>query len=81
MFQDKTTRYFDEPGPHNTEDLIGAVRQRANELGIRHIVVASDSGSTALRVAEGLNLPDVKVVCVTAYAGIRLAWPEGNGRA
>jgi hypothetical protein len=78
MFQDKSIRYFDEPGPQNTEALIEAVKERIEESGIKHVVVASESGKTALKVAEVLKDLDVKVVCVTAYAGLRLAWPESG---
>ncbi|MGD0029600.1 MAG: pyruvate kinase alpha/beta domain-containing protein [Candidatus Bathyarchaeia archaeon] len=78
MFQDKKIRYFSEPGPENGDALIETVKERIMELGIRFVVVASDSGGTALRVAEALNDLTVKVVCVTAYAGVRLAWPEGG---
>jgi hypothetical protein len=78
MFQDKKIRYFSEPGPENADALIETVKERIRELGIRFVVVASDSGSTALRVAEALRDLSVKVVCVTAYAGVRLAWPEGG---
>jgi hypothetical protein len=56
--------------------LIEAVRERITDLRIRFVVVASDSGSTALQVAEALSGMAVKVVCVTAYAGVRLAWPQ-----
>ncbi len=40
--------------------------------------MASESGNTAAKVAEALKEFEVKVVCVTAYAGLRLAWPEGG---
>ena len=78
MFQDKNTRYFNEPGPQNTEALIEAVKERVKELRLKFIVVASESGNTALKVAEAFSDLDVKVVCVTAYAGVRLAWPESG---
>jgi len=78
MFQDKKIRYFSEPGPENGDALIETVKERIMELGIRFVVVASDSGSTALKVAEALSDLTVKVVCVTAYAGVRLAWPQGG---
>ncbi len=78
MLQDKSIRYFDEPGPQNTEAVIEAVKERLKDLEIEYVVVASDSGSTALKVAEALKNMGVKVVCVTAYAGVRLAWPEGG---
>lgn len=78
MFQDKSIRYFDEPGPQNTEAIVEAVKERLKDLEVKYVVVASDSGSTALKVAEALKNMNVKVVCVTAYAGVRLAWPEGG---
>jgi hypothetical protein len=76
MFQDKKIRYFSAPGPQNCEALIEAAKERIRELGIGFVVVASDSGSTALQVAEALSGTSVKIVCVTAYAGLRLAWPQ-----
>ena len=59
-----TTRkiyYFDKPGPANTEDAAKFAVERAKELGIRTIVVASTSGETALvflkeMKGSGLNL-------------------------
>lgn len=78
MFRDVDIRYFDEPGPQNTEALIEAVKIRIKRSGIEYVVVASESGNTALKVAEALTGLSVKVVCVTAYAGLRLAWPEGG---
>ncbi|KPV63288.1 MAG: Pyruvate kinase, alpha/beta domain [Candidatus Bathyarchaeota archaeon BA1] len=83
MFQDKLTRYFDEPGPQNTNSVIEAVKGRVRELKIGYVVVASESGKTALKVAEALKDFNVKVVCVTAYAGVRRTygkpWPEITG--
>ncbi len=35
------TLYFDRPGPENTEAVIGHSLQRAEELGLKHIVVAT----------------------------------------
>ena len=78
MFRDENVRYFDEPGPQNAEALIEAVKKRIKGSGIEYVVVASESGKTALKVAEALKEFKVKVVCVTAYAGLRLAWPEGG---
>ena len=78
MLQDKSIRYFDEPYPQNTEAVIEAVKERITDLGVKYVVVASDAGSTALKVAEALKNMNVKVVCVTAYAGVRLAWPESG---
>jgi hypothetical protein len=78
MFWDKSIRYFDEPGPQNTIALIDAVKERIKGSEIEYVVVASESGATALKVAEALKEFKVKVVCVSAYAGIRLAYPESG---
>lgn len=78
MFWDKNIRYFDEPGPKNTTALIEAVKERVKGSEIGHVVVASESGTTALKVAEALKDFKIKVVCVSAYAGIRLAYPESG---
>jgi hypothetical protein len=78
MFQDENVRYFDEPEPQNTGALIEAVKGRIKRAGIEYVVVASESGNTALKAAEALRESKVKVVCVTAYGGLRLAWPESG---
>lgn len=68
---EKKILYFDKPGPQNTDAVIQAVKERIKELNIKHIAVASESGKTALKVAEALTDLKVKTVCVSAYAGIR----------
>jgi len=68
---EKKILYFEKPGPQNTDAVIQAVKGRIKELNIKHIVVASESGRTALKVAEALRDLNVKIVCVTAYTGIR----------
>lgn len=73
---EKKIVYFDEPGPQNTHAVIAAVKERITEVGVKYVVVASESGNTALKVAKALKDLDVKIVCVTVYAGIRRAWPE-----
>ncbi len=51
-----------------TRDTLRAALKRADELGIRHLVVASTTGRTALMLAE--ELPHYfNVVCVTHHAG------------
>lgn len=47
--------YFDEPGAHNTDDVVEAVKKRVESADIKHVIVASISGKTALRFAEALN--------------------------
>ncbi len=54
--------YFDTPGVENTELTFQFARERAEELGIRHIVVASTSGATALKALEVFADYDLVVV-------------------
>ncbi len=75
---EKKIVYFDEPGSQNMEVLIEAVKRYIKEALIKYVVVASDSGRTALKVGEALKDLNLKVVCVTAYAGVRRAWPESG---
>ncbi|MEW6724720.1 MAG: pyruvate kinase alpha/beta domain-containing protein [Bacillota bacterium] len=59
--------HFQEKGPGNTDRVAELVCQRARELGIEYVVVASNSGATARKfLGRGL-----KVVCVTHHVGFR----------
>jgi hypothetical protein len=46
------TTYFERPGPRNTTRTLGRARQRAEELGIETILVASTRGETGAQAAE-----------------------------
>jgi len=62
------TTYFEEPGKGNTGETLRLAKERAEELSVKSIVVASSSGETgveASRVFRGLNL--VVVTSVTGY--------------
>ncbi|MFZ2053771.1 MAG: pyruvate kinase alpha/beta domain-containing protein [Candidatus Aminicenantales bacterium] len=51
--------YFDKPGPQNTRRTLEIGASRAEELGLRNIVVASSSGRTGAQAAalfRGKNL-------------------------
>ena len=61
--------YFDRRGSENTAAVIEAVKSRCTELGIKHVVVASDSGGTALGLWETLQDTGVSVICVPQHAG------------
>lgn len=58
-----TITYFLQPGKENTEEVLQAVGERARELGIKTIFVASITGETGLRVIE--RFPEYKVVVVS----------------
>ena len=66
---DSTVEYFEKPGKENTERTAELAVQRAAERGIKHIVVASDSGRTGLLVAEKASKKKIGVVVVTEAYG------------
>ena len=70
-YVDKKIRYFLRPGPQNTEATLEAARERAEELGIKDIVVASTYGDTAFKVLEAFKGMDVNIVVVTISAAFR----------
>ena len=59
--------YFLEEGSANTEKTLAVARKRAEELGIKSVVVASTSGRTGLKAVKALN--NCRVVVVTHTAG------------
>jgi hypothetical protein len=66
---EKPIVYFNKPGENNTEAVLTLARKRAEELGIRDIVVASTTGGTGARASEvfkGFNL-----IVVTHHTGFR----------
>jgi hypothetical protein len=65
----KAITYFEKTGPENTGETIRLAYERALELGIRDIVVASTHGSTALKLAEVFNPSKFNVVAVTISEG------------
>lgn len=46
------TTYFEKPGPRNTPRTLQRAKQRAEELGIETILVASTRGETGVQAAE-----------------------------
>ena len=67
----KTIAYFDEAGSKNTDETLRLARERAVELGIRDVVVASSHGETALKAAEIFDAEKTNIVAVTLSEGFR----------
>jgi hypothetical protein len=59
--------YYEQPGEANTEDTLRIAARRAQELGIRQVVVASSHGQTALKARQAFP-PGVSVTAVTISA-------------
>jgi len=67
----KSITYFEKPGPDNTDETIKLAYERALQLGISDIVVASTHGGTALRVAEKFGVQNSNIVAVTICEGYK----------
>ncbi|MEM2050656.1 MAG: pyruvate kinase alpha/beta domain-containing protein [Thermoproteota archaeon] len=66
---EKTIVYFGTPGRSNTEAVLASAKKRAEELGIKSIVVASTTGETGVKASQvfkGFNL-----VVVTHHTGFK----------
>jgi hypothetical protein len=64
-----TTTYFEKPGKENTDATLKIAKQRADELGIKTVVVATtvgDTGAKAVEVFKGM-----KVVIITHFTGMK----------
>lgn len=64
-------KYFDHPGPDNTDEILGIVREEIRKRGITHVVVASTQGDTGLKAAKIFEKSDVRVVVVTHNTGFK----------
>ena len=63
------TAYFENPGSENTEATLRLARQRAEELGIKTILVASTTGNTAVKAVDALG--GFKVIVVSHATGFK----------
>ncbi len=61
--------YFEKTGPENTEATLRIAKQRAEELGIKTILVASTTGSVAVKAVEILK--GLRVILVSHSTGFR----------
>ena len=62
---EKTILYFEKSGIDNTDATLQAARRRAQELGIKQVVVASSHGFTAKRAKEIFAGMEVEIIAVT----------------
>lgn len=61
--------YFDKPGSEDTEMVFSIARQRAEELVIKTILVASTRGDTAVKAVDIFQ--GFRVIAVTHVTGFR----------
>ena len=75
------TVYFKKIGPENTEETLKLAKARAEELGIRNVVVASTSGKTGVKASElfkGYNLIVVSHVTGFKAPNVQEFLPENR---
>ncbi|MDK2796039.1 MAG: uncharacterized protein PWQ58_1238 [Archaeoglobaceae archaeon] len=65
---EKKIWYFEKPGVENTEATLKLAFERAKELGIKYVVLASSYGETAKKALKYLS-GDMKLVVVTYHTG------------
>jgi len=68
-FVQKKCYYFDTPGAANTGDAARFSLERAKELGLATVVVASTSGNTAQVFSDTLKGSGIRLVVVTHVVG------------
>ena len=66
---DGSITYFTRPGKENTDPTLKIAKERAAQLGIRQVLVASTGGDTGRRAAELFAEHDL--VVVTHSAGFK----------
>lgn len=71
---ESTVTWFERPGGHNTDQALRLARRRAEQLGVRRVVVASTHGGTALAAAEVFRGSGVELLAVSLSAAFA---PEG----
>ena len=62
------TRYFEQGGRGCTAETLRAARERAVQLGVRSVVVASTHGWTALEAAAAFEGTGIRVIAVSLSA-------------
>ena len=61
--------YFEKPGVENSDVVLQIAEKRAEELGIKKIVIASNTGITGIKAVKAFK--GRKVISVTHSMGFR----------
>lgn len=69
-FYETSCCYFKAPGPDNTRMVMERVAQRAPELGIRNVLVATNTGKTAFDALDILG-PAYRIFAITHVTGFK----------
>ena len=66
---EKTILYFEKLGKANTDETLTIARSRAEQLGIRQVVVASTHGYTARQAKQAFDGLNAEIIAVSINAG------------
>ena len=75
----KRITYFDSSGVQNTDETLKLARERADELGIKEVIVASTRGDTGVKASnifKGFNLVVIPHATGWKDPGIQEMSPE-----
>ena len=61
--------YFEQPGGDNTDEVLRLVKQRAEELDIKTVVLACTTGDTAVKAVDVFK--GLKLIVVSHSTGLR----------
>ena len=76
-FEEKPVYYFKNCGEVNTDQLLEIVRKRSLDLGIAKVIVASETGRSAVRALEKFQKTSIRLIVVTHYPAT--TWgPKGD---
>ncbi len=67
--QQGSISYFDSPGKSNTQAVLEAVSARLKKGDVKHVVIASGSGETAMMAVSKLRGLGARIVVVTEHCG------------
>ena len=63
---------FDKPGKENTEECVRLAADRARELGLKEVIIATNTGDTVITALKYFK--DIKMIAVTHHAGLKIPW-------
>ncbi|MCX8174127.1 MAG: hypothetical protein N3F63_05955 [Thermoplasmata archaeon] len=69
--------YFRYCGEINTENLLRLAKKRCEELGIGKVIIASETGRSALKALKIFKESGIKMIVVTHYPGTTIG-PKGE---
>lgn len=67
LYSDKKIRYFRYAGEVDTDYVLDVIKERVLEGGVRKVVIASETGRSAIKAVEKLSNLNIKIIVVTHY--------------